>query len=87
MNVVEQKILQDWILAVQDTIFVLQEWLGQLEMWQAHGRAEPDDFVEACQQLREAGLWAWAGEAAGHGIKALAEAVGTSGDGADIWLA
>ena len=56
MKVVEQKILQDWILAVQDTIFVLQEWLGWLEQWQSQGRIEPEDFAEACRQLREAGL-------------------------------
>ncbi|MBE7550102.1 MAG: hypothetical protein HS126_03370 [Anaerolineales bacterium] len=30
-------------------------------------------FVEACRQLREAGLWQWAAEAGGHGIAALAE--------------
>ena len=79
MKVVEQKILQDWILAVWDTIFVLREWSGRLEQWQSQGRIEPEDLVEACRQLREAGLWQWASEAAGHGIAALATLVKDEG--------
>ncbi len=70
-----QKVVSDWIIHTQDTIYLLQEWLGRLEGWQTLGQAQPDDFAEACQLLQEAGLWAWAGEAAGHGILALAEAV------------
>ncbi len=69
----EQKILRDLILATQDTIFTLQEWSGRLEQWQAQGHIEPADFIEACRQLREAGLWQWAADAGGHGIAALAE--------------
>ena len=69
------KVLSDWLLAVQDTIYALQVWSGFLENWQSQGCAEPEDFVEACQQLKEAGLWAWAGEAGGHGLKALAMAL------------
>ncbi|MCP4285882.1 MAG: hypothetical protein GY792_15740 [Gammaproteobacteria bacterium] len=72
----EQKIINDWTLATQDTIFILQTWLGLLEDWQSRGQVEPDDFMEACQQLKEAALWQWANEAGGHGIEALARAVG-----------
>ncbi len=71
-----QKVITDSILATQDTIFILQTWLGLLEDWQSRGGAEPDDFMEACQQLKEATLWQWANEAGGHGIRALAGAVG-----------
>jgi hypothetical protein len=71
----EQKIIRDLILATQDTIFILQEWSGQLEQWQSQGQIEPTDFAEACRQLREAGLWAWAADAGGHGIAALAAAL------------
>jgi len=73
-----QKVITDSILATQDTIFILQTWLGLLEAWQSQGQADPDDFMEACQQLKEAILWQWANEAGGHGIKALARAVGVS---------
>ncbi len=71
----ESKVVNDWLIATQDTICQLQEWLMCLEAWQSNGLAEPDDFQEACGQLREAGLWEWAGRAGGHGIEALAEAV------------
>jgi hypothetical protein len=70
-----RQVIDDWVLSTQETIYILQEWLGRLERWQTLGWAEADDFVEACQQLQEAGLWAWARDAAGHGITALAEAV------------
>ncbi len=70
-----QKIIKDFLLATQETIFVLQEWSGQLEQWQSQGQIEPGEFAAACRSLREAGLWAWAGDAAGHGIAALAVAV------------
>ena len=70
-----RQVIDDWMLSTEETIYILQEWLGRLEMWQTLGRAEADDFAEACQQLQAAGLWAWAGDAAGHGITALAEAV------------
>ncbi len=75
----KQKVLADWILATKDTIFVLQEWLNLLEKWQSSEGAEPDEFAAAGQQLREAGLWAWATEAGGHGIQALAEAIDEQG--------
>ena len=68
----EQKLIQDFLLATQDTIFILQKWSGRLEQWQSQGQIEPEDFVEACRQLREAGLWAWAADAGGHGIATLA---------------
>jgi hypothetical protein len=71
-----QKVLADWLLAVQDAIYVLQTWQGRLEQWQQQGsKAEAAEFREACDRLREAGLWAWAADAAGHGISALAVAV------------
>jgi hypothetical protein len=49
--------------------------IGLMESWQELERTEPDDFVEACHQWREAGLWNWVREAGGHGIAALAEAM------------
>ena len=73
-----QKVVADWILSTQDTIFVLQMWLGLLETWREAGRAEPDDFMDACQQLKDADLWQWASHAGGHGIRDLAEAVRVS---------
>jgi hypothetical protein len=78
----DSKVVNDWILATQDTIYQLQEWLRYLEMWHTNGWAEPDDFQEVCGQLREAGLGEWAGRAGGHGLEALAQAVGASGGGA-----
>ncbi len=74
----DQKIVKDWIIATQEAIYNLQEWQGRLETWQAQSRVEPDDFAEACWQLREAGLWGWAGEAGGHGLKRLAAALGVA---------
>lgn len=71
-----QKIIGDSILAVRDTIHVLQVWLGQLESWRDQGQAEPDEFTEACKQLKEAELWHWAQQAGGHGLEALARAAG-----------
>ena len=71
----KEKIIDDLILATQDTVFVLQTWLGLLEMWQSVGRAEPDDFMDACQQLREVGLENWVNEAGGQELAVLAEAV------------
>lgn len=73
-----QKVMTDWLIATQDAIYILQVWLGSLESWRDIGRAEPDDFSEACQQLRDTGLWPWAGEAGGHGLTALARAVGVN---------
>jgi hypothetical protein len=69
------KVVTDWLLAIQDTIYTLQMWSESLENWQVRGFTEPDDFADACQQLKEAGLWAWASEAGGHGIKSLAVAL------------
>jgi hypothetical protein len=74
-NMDRQKVISDWIFATQDTIYLLQMWLGLLEIWQTVGRAEPDDFMDAYQQLEEAALWSWTNQAGGHGIKTLAEAV------------
>jgi hypothetical protein len=70
-----QKVMKDWEIAVQDTIFILQGWSDHLERWQSYGRAEPDDFADACQLLRETGLWSWARQAGGHGLAALARAI------------
>ena len=41
---------------------------------------EPDDFMDACQQLKDANLWQWANQAGGHGIEALSQAVGLTGN-------
>ena len=70
-----QKVVADWIITTHDTIYALQTWLGLLENWREADQAEPDDFMDACQQLREADLWQWASRAGGHGIRALAGAV------------
>jgi hypothetical protein len=67
----QHKIIGDWILATKDTIFVLQQWRDLLVKWQMLGEVEGEAFAEACQQLREAGLWGWVNEAGGHGIEAL----------------
>ena len=71
----DQKVVRDWILTTQDTIYALQEWLGRLELWQSSGQVDPADFAEACRLLQEAGLWGWAREAGGHGIERLAAAI------------
>jgi hypothetical protein len=60
----------------RDTIHILQIWLGLLESWRNQGQAEPDEFANACRQLKEAELWHWARQAGGHGLEALAKAVG-----------
>lgn len=75
-NVDRQKVIGDTILATQETVYTLQMWLGLLESWREQERAEPDDFMEACQQLKEAQLWHWANQAGGHGLEALARAIG-----------
>ncbi len=74
----KQKVVADWLIATQEAVYTLQVWLGLLESWRDLGRAEPEDFGEACQQLKDAGLWRWAGEAGGHGVAALARAVEVS---------
>ena len=71
-----QKVIDDSILVTRDTIHILQIWLGLLESWQDQGQAEPDEFADACRQLKEAELWHWAKQAGGHGLNALAGAVG-----------
>ena len=76
----QQKVIGDWALAVQDTIYVLQQLAVNLDQWQMAGRAEPDDFRDICQQLTEAGLGNWARQAGGHGLEALAQAVGVTAD-------
>ena len=70
-----RKVISDWIIATQETVYILQMWLGLLEGWRERGQAEPDDFMEAYHQLKEAELGQWASQAGGHGIKALAESV------------
>ncbi len=71
----KQKVVTDWMIATQEAVYTLQVWLGLLESWRETGRADAIDFSEACQQLKDAGLWHWAGEAGGHGLIALAQAV------------
>ena len=71
-----QKVIDDSILAVQDTIHILQVWRGLLESWRVQGQAEPETFANACRQLEEANLWYWVRQAGGHGLDALAKAVG-----------
>ncbi len=70
-----QKVVTDWMIATQETMYTLQVWLGLLENWRDLGQAEAEDFNNACQQLKDAGLWQWAREAGGHGVTALAKAV------------
>ena len=70
-----QKVIDDSVLATRDAIYFLQRWLVLLENWRESGQAEPDEFIDACRQLREAELWQWARQAGGHGLEALAEAV------------
>ena len=71
-----QKVIDDSILVTRDTIHILQIWLGLLESWRKQGQAEPDEFANACRQLKDANLWHWARQAGGHGLEALAKAVG-----------
>jgi hypothetical protein len=80
-----QKIIQDWLLATQDTIYVLQQWAGRLESWQGQSQVEAAEFGEACQQLREAGLGAWANDAGGHGLSALAQALESAAETSAWW--
>ena len=75
-----QKVIGDTILAAQDTMCVLQMWLSLLEGWRESDQAEPDDFMDACQQLKDANLWQWVNQAGGHGIEALSQAVGLAGN-------
>lgn len=70
-----QKVIGDAILVIRDSIYTLQRWLGLLEQWRESGQAQPDEFMDACRQLKEAELWHWARQAGGHGLEALAEAV------------
>ena len=70
-----QKVIDDSILVTRDTIHALRVWLELLESWRTEGQAEPDEFIDACRQLKEAELWHWARQAGGHGLEALAEAV------------
>ena len=69
-----QKVIDDSILVTRDSIYLLQRWLDLLEQWRKAALAEPDEFIEACRQLREAGLWPWVRQAGGHGLETLAEA-------------
>ena len=70
-----QKVIGDAILVTRDSIYFLRRWLGLLEQWRESGQAEPEEFIDACRQLKEAELWHWARQAGGHGLEALAEAV------------
>lgn len=79
----QQKVITDTILATMDTIYTLQIWLGLLETWRKVGQAQPEDFLDACQQLKDADLWQWASRAGGHDLKALATAVGVTETGFD----
>ena len=49
-----RKVISDWIIATQETVYLLQMWLGLLEDWRERGQAEPDDFMVAYHQLKEA---------------------------------
>ena len=80
----QHKVVSDWIITTQDTIYTLQMWIGLLESWRDSGQAEPDDFMDACRQLCEAGLGSWANEAGGHGIVAVAEALGLRMEARDV---
>ena len=71
----QHKVVSDWIITTQDTIYILQMWIGLLEGWREIGQAEPDDFIEAYQQLKDAQLEHWASQAGGHGLQALAKAL------------
>ena len=75
-----QKVIDDSILVTRDTIHALRVWLELLESWRTEGQAEPDEFIDACRQLKEAELWYWARQAGGHGLEALAEAVQVQAD-------
>ena len=70
-----QKVIGDVILVTRDSIYILRRWLELLEQWRESGKAEPEEFIDACRQLKEAELWHWARQAGGHGLEALAEAV------------
>jgi hypothetical protein len=74
-TVSSQKVIGDAILNTRDSIYILQRWLGLLERWRASGQAEPEEFIDACRQLKDADLWHWVRQAGGHGLEALAEAV------------
>ena len=68
----QHKVLGDMILITKDAIFVLQQWRDLLVRRRTLGEVEPEIFADACQQLKDAGLWQWAREAGGHGLEALA---------------
>ena len=70
-----QKVIGDVILVTRDSIYILRRWLELLEQWRESGQAEPEEFIDACRQLKEAELWHWARQAGGHGLEALAGAV------------
>jgi hypothetical protein len=72
-----RKVLDDWLIATQETISILQNWVLLLDEWRNGGPPDPGDFAIAVQQLREAGLGRWADEAGGHGLAALARTVDT----------
>ena len=72
MAVPDPKVIDDWLIATRETIYDLQQWLRLLEQWRAADRVTPEEFAAGCRQLAEAGLDAWAKEAGGHGLEALA---------------
>jgi len=74
------KALGDSILATKDAIFVLQQWRDLLARWKTLGQIEEVVFAEACQALKDVGLWQWAREAGGHGIEILIKMSGSDLD-------
>jgi hypothetical protein len=77
--VADRKVLDDWLIATQETISTLQNWVLLLDEWRQRGQVDPGDFATAVQQLREAGLGRWAANAGGHGLAALARALEIEG--------
>ncbi|GAB4428740.1 MAG: hypothetical protein Kow0031_09040 [Anaerolineae bacterium] len=75
----DRKVLDDWLIATQETISTLQNWVLLLDEWRQQGQVDPGDFAAAAQQLREAGLGPWANDAAGHDLAALARALEIEG--------
>ncbi len=72
-----RKILDDWLIATQAAIAALQALAQQLDEWRAGGaEAEPEDFLLIIQQLSEAGLMPWLGDAGGHNLADLLEVIG-----------
>lgn len=72
-----RKVLDDWMMATQEALAALQALAQQLDEWRtASDTVEPDDFLLVFQQLSEAGLLPWLGNAGGHNLADLLDAVG-----------